>query len=413
MAGAFSSAPVAVNPWLVVWRHPLTAFRSVLRRDPRRGVGLIAVIYGILMVALELMLEPQRLLSVGAIAVVSVFVGAFAGLFWLYLSGWVTQGVAWFFGGSGKRTETRAAIAWSSLLAVPAFVILIVWGWQLGAAGTIVEDDTTLLLLGVLVAAAYLYSAVSYVRFLAAAHGFSLFFAILAAIISLGLVIAGAVVIRTMLVQPFSIPSGSMQPNLLIGETVIATKWNYGYSRASAPFGLLGFIKGRKPAAQPRAGDVVVFEHPLQPGVIYVKRVIGMPGNRIAIHGGVLSIDGTTVQLADAATAEADAVASSAAAKERIETLPNGASYRILDLQPDSLGDEFAEITVPADTVFVLGDNRDNAVDSRFPQLGLVPIENIVGRMSLVLSSIDPETAVDDQSPFANIRLGRLFNWVR
>jgi signal peptidase I len=215
-----------------------------------------------------------------------------------------------------------------------------------------------------------------------------------------------AAVIRTLFFQPFWIPSGSMKPTLLIGDFLFVNKMAYGYSRHSCPFSLCP-IEGRILARDPERGDVVVFKHPSN-GTDYIKRLIGLPGDRIQMLDGVLHINGEALpQVPDGTFAEpyrpqgpmrsmprcANRVAGPGedCVKERaIETLPNGISHAVLNIE-DGYGDTTPEFVVPEGEFFFMGDNRDNSMDSRFPRaaggVGFVPFENLVGRADRVIFS--------------------------
>lgn len=196
-----------------------------------------------------------------------------------------------------------------------------------------------------------------------------------------------AVVIRTLLFQPFSIPSGSMRPTLLEGDYLFVTKWAYGYSRHSLPFSP-NIFEGRVWAADPERGDVAVFKFPPDPTLDYIKRVVGLPGDTIQMKGGELFINGEAVQREKIGTIEdVDVTEVDRPVDVYRETLPNGISYTTLDLREGTLGDETREFTVPDNHFFAMGDNRDNSSDSRF-SVGFVPMENLVGRANIVFFSI-------------------------
>ncbi len=190
-----------------------------------------------------------------------------------------------------------------------------------------------------------------------------------------------ALFIRTFLFQPFSIPSNSMDPALQVGDHMFISKFAYGYSRHSAPFSLLP-VNGRIFARQPARGDVAVFKFPPNSSIDYVKRVVGLPGERIKLVDGVLHIDDTAVEL-QRNTGTRSLPDLDRDAEVQIETLPNGVSYQILNLADDTLGDNTREFVVPDNHYFVLGDNRDNSTDSRF-NVGFIPFELMVGRVELI-----------------------------
>ncbi|OQM73540.1 signal peptidase I [Manganibacter manganicus] len=196
-----------------------------------------------------------------------------------------------------------------------------------------------------------------------------------------------ALVIRTFLFQPFSIPSGSMRPTLLEGDYLFVTKWAYGYSHYSLPFSLPLF-SGRIWAGEPERGDVVVFKFPPNPSVDYIKRVVGLPGDRIQMKDGQLFINGVGVPRVKVGQIDnPDITEVDRPVDVYRETLPNGDSYDTLDLTPNSIGDNTQEFHVPPGHYFMMGDNRDNSSDSRF-SVGFVPAENLVGRANILFFSI-------------------------
>jgi len=196
-----------------------------------------------------------------------------------------------------------------------------------------------------------------------------------------------ALVIRTLLFQPFSIPSGSMRPTLLEGDYLFVTKWAYGYSRHSLPFSPPIF-SGRIWGSSPARGDVVVFKFPPNPSLDYIKRVVGLPGDRIQMKDGQLFINGVGVPRVKVGQIDnPDVTEVDRPVDVYKETLPDGVTYDTLDLTPNSIGDNTREFVVPAGHYFMMGDNRDNSTDSRF-SVGFVPDENLVGRANLIFFSI-------------------------
>jgi signal peptidase I len=186
---------------------------------------------------------------------------------------------------------------------------------------------------------------------------------------------------RTLGYQPFSIPSGSMHPTLIVGDHLFVSKWTYGWSRFSLPWKLVNF-QGRMWSAAAERGDIVIFRLPGDEDADYTARVIGLPGERIRVTDGVVHIDGAIVKK-ERIEDFIEPVGGFAQPQYR-ETLPNGVSYRVLDLDPNSGADNTDAFLVPAGHYFMLGDNRDNSMDSRFPQVGFVPDDHLIGRAELL-----------------------------
>jgi signal peptidase I len=219
------------------------------------------------------------------------------------------------------------------------------------------------------------------------------------------LLIAG--VFRTLFFQPFWIPSGSMKDTLMVGDFLFVNKMAYGYSRYSCPFAFCP-ISGRILGSEPERGDIVVFRHPVS-GADYIKRLIGLPGDRIQVRDGTLYInDEMAPQVADGTASEpyerqgplgqyprcenAPVGEGGVCLKSRsIETLPNGVSYAVLNINDDSAADNTPIFTVPEGHYFFMGDNRDNSLDSRALQsvggVGMVPFDHLIGRARHVVFS--------------------------
>ena len=222
-----------------------------------------------------------------------------------------------------------------------------------------------------------------------------------------------AVIIRSLLFQPFSIPSGSMRPTLLEGDYLFVTKWSYGYSRHALPFSP-NLFEGRIWSSDPERGDVAVFRYPPNPSLDYIKRVIGLPGDKIQMKEGVLYINGEAVKREKVGqTDNPDVTEVNRPVDVWRETLPNGVSYDTLDINPNSFSDNTREFLVPPGHFFMMGDNRDNSNDSRM-QVGFVPLENFVGKANIIFFSI-----AGGASPLeiwrwpGEMRTGRIFNWIR
>jgi signal peptidase I len=193
-----------------------------------------------------------------------------------------------------------------------------------------------------------------------------------------------AVVVRTLAYEPFNIPSGSMKPTLLVGDYLFVKKWVYGYSRYSFPFSWPPF-SGRIWEAPVQRGDIVVFKYPEDNKTDFIKRIVGLPGDRIQMKKGILYINDQPVtreQVEDWIDEDGHRYT------RYIETLPNGVRHPILEEGDDKELDNTKEFTVPAESYFAMGDNRDHSSDSRaWPTTNFVPAQNLVGRASFLFYS--------------------------
>lgn len=236
------------------------------------------------------------------------------------------------------------------------------------------------------------------------------------------------VVFRSFVFSPFNIPSESMQPRLVDGDYLLVSKWPYGFSRYSLPFSV-PLIPGRLFAHQPEAGDVVVFKAPPGNDIDYIKRVIGLPGDTVQMQNGQLFLNDVAVpkqRIADftirvSPNTQCRGVEfQDVDAKKRAicrypqyrETLPNGKSYNVLDLY-DSEADTTEPVIVPEGHMFLMGDNRDNSLDSRFAAvegggIGIVPQENLIGRAQVSVFSVDGSAGINPVSWFTAPRWDRI-----
>jgi signal peptidase I len=219
--------------------------------------------------------------------------------------------------------------------------------------------------------------------------------------------------------EPYYVPSGSMEPTLLIGDELLATKYSYGYSAASLPISVVLPETRRVFGTLPERGDVVVFRAPADRSQVWVKRVIGLPGDRIALRSGRLWINGEPVKVRADGTGEMELENGAVVPAQRyVETLPGNREHAILKLSANGPHDNMAELTVPANHLFVMGDNRDNSADSRVAVeaggVGLLPTDELIGRAQTLIGSWD--LGVRRQPVWtwpAGLRLSRFFTAIR
>ena len=220
-----------------------------------------------------------------------------------------------------------------------------------------------------------------------------------------------AVIFRSLFFEPYNIPSGSMLPNLLIGDYLFVSKYSYGYSRYSFPFGVIPFPKNRVFASEPKRGDVAVFKLPSQTSINYIKRVIGLPGDTIQMKSGRLFINGSlVVENNDGVYKHIIQNKFEQIYEKKKEQLSNGKSFSTLNLYNNAALDNTDVFLVPENHYFVMGDNRDNSLDSRAKGGWFVPLENFVGKGSIIFFSITDDTRFWQfwKWPF-NIRYNRIF----
>ena len=212
--------------------------------------------------------------------------------------------------------------------------------------------------------------------------------------------VLAALIVRTVAIEPFNIPSGSMIPSLLVGDYLFVSKYAYGYSQYSLPWSV-DLFDGRIIGSPPERGDVAVFKLPSDNETDYIKRIVGLPGDRIQVLRGVLHINGNPVKRERVDDfSYRDRYGRERILRQYRETLPNDVSYMTLDATPTGGLDNTQIFTVPADHYFAMGDNRDNSLDSRVQSVGFVPVENLVGRAEFIFHSLAD-----------GIGIGEVWNW--
>ncbi len=225
------------------------------------------------------------------------------------------------------------------------------------------------------------------------------------------LLIAG--VIRTFAIEPFKIPSGSMKPNLLVGDFLFVSKWDYGYSRYSFPFGLAPF-SGKILEKNPSRGDIIVFKLPGQENINYVKRLVGLPGETIKVLDGLIYVKKLDSDNFEIIEQSEDGLFFDDQYQANISQLVES-EYKILNLTDSGPLDYTPEYRIPKNKFFFMGDNRDNSSDSRVMSgVGFVPKENIIGKVWFIWFSIDTDFRLSRFWTLPlHIRYDRLFNTIK
>ena len=229
---------------------------------------------------------------------------------------------------------------------------------------------------------------------------------------TLGIAILIALSFRSILFEPFNIPSGSMIPTLLVGDYLFVSKYSYGYSRYSFPLAAVPF-EGRLLADEPERGDVAVFRLPSNTSVDYIKRVVGLPGDKIQLKRGQLYINGDLLPRRIVGTKTQTSGSRALTVTSYEETMPNGKSYIIQELSDNDRMDNTGIYEVPEGHYFMMGDNRDQSKDSRFLDVGMIPHENLIGRAEFLFFSVDQSARIWEfwKWPFA-IRFSRIANGI-
>ena len=383
------------SPWLSVWFKPGDTIERIVAAGRPGGVLVAAlgtaglILVSAIDVGLTAAVTDWRILSALVVA------GLIGGILLLYVNGVFVALIGDAIGGQAWQPEVRAVLAWSLVPNAVGLAITLaaLAGLKLSGAADSPQPMSGAVGLGVrtVTSVLELWAVVAAVLMLRRVQGFGVLRAIIALVAGwivsvVALAIALAVPIRIFLFQPFNIPAGSMMPTLLVGDYMFVSKYSYGYSRYSLPFSPPLF-SGRVLASEPQRGDVVVFRLPKDDTVDYVKRIVGLPGDRIQMIDGMIHINGKAIERERVE----DFVDPDDGNRIRREILPNGVSYFALDLMDNGFLDNTQVYNVPAGHYFMLGDNLDNSNDSRvLSQVGYVPFENIVGRAEIVFFSIAP-----------------------
>ncbi len=310
------------SPWLTVWFSPRRTVERLVATRPTYFVWPLAILGATASFYSQIsVIDSAGYLLNWQLALSLLLFGALVGTVWLYLSGFMLSWIGGLLGGRASALHMRTVFAWSALPTILGFVIILVIATTAGRGGAL--DSVPLL-----VAAASIWSFVVFLLMLGRVQNFGFWRTILTYVFNTVFGLAVALCIRSFLYQPFNIPSSSMRPTLLVGDYAFVSKFAYGYSRFSLPFSLS--FSGRIFSSNPARGDVVVFRVP-KDAVDYVKRVAGLPGDRIQMKQGELYVNDVAVKrelLADDG-GQQDACGSEVRARVKRwrETLPDGASY--------------------------------------------------------------------------------------
>jgi signal peptidase I len=373
-----------------VWLAPRQTIEIILATQPRYLVLLLASLGTISGFAAEILgfgvtdqlLDWHVLLGL-------IIVGAVAGIVFLYPTALVFNWIGRLLGGRASTLDLRAVLAWSMVPGIFGFIVVLAILVALKFSGVSVSNGLSIAL-QVIVTLCGLWSVVILLLMLSRVLGFGFWRTIATYALGLILPLLIAFLIRTFLFQPFDVPSRSMFPTLLVGDHFFVSKYSYGYSHYSLPLSPPLFT-GRIFGSEPARGDIVVFRLPKDDSINYVKRVVGLPGDRIQMRQGLLHINDVPVtreRLADFVGDDPCGSGDAAKVKRWRETLPNGVSHETLDCVDNGFYDNTNVYMVPAGHFFVMGDNRDNSSDSRMLSMfGYIPLENLIGRVGMIYFS--------------------------
>lgn len=393
------------SPLISVWLNPRRTIERIVAERPRYLVLPLVMLGGAASAANMLTGYGVGAGIVGWRALlVCIAGGVIFAAFNLYVLAVFTGWIGRRMGGIASNDAVRAVIAWGGLpnvLGVSA-ILAVAAGWRVLVGGA--EPRWLSSAFDAVSGVCGLWGLVMTLLMLSRVERFGVWRTIIAySVGTLGVAASLALMVRTFLFQPFSLPAASMGPTLLPGDYVFAAKYPYGYSRYSLPLSPPLFA-GRILGTLPERGEVIVFRNG---DFDYVKRVVGLPGDRIQMKGGELYINDAKVKRERAADVSDPDLCGSGPANIRAwrETLPEGASYETVDCMDNGFYDNTSVYTVPAGHLSVLGDNRDNSTDSRvLSAVGYVPVENVVGRVGMIFFSRD----LDDRGAPRRIRYERI-----
>jgi signal peptidase I len=382
------------SPWISIWLSPRQTIDYILATEPRRFVWLLAALGTIASIYSQMLtfgfLEGMAGWRVWLCCLAG---GTVIGILFLYLNALILRGVGSLIGGRASTLELRAVLAWSAVPTILglAIAVLLNAGARFLATSAISTAGFSLLPL-IIVVMAGLWSFVAVLLMLSRVERFGFWRTIAAYAVVMIFPFLIALAIRALLFHPYSLPSGSMYPTMFVGDSIFVSKYAYGYSRHSFPAAPPLFA-GRIFGADPARGEVVAFRSPKDGMTDYVKRVVGLPGDRIQMKQGRLYLNDVAVKRDRVEDFVGDACGTDASAKVKRwrETLPNGATYETLDCIERGFYDDTNVYTVPSGHFFMLGDNRDNSTDSRvLSAIGFIPYENLIGRVEMVYVSKAP-----------------------
>jgi signal peptidase I len=381
-----------ISPWLSVWVNPHATIDDVLARHSTAPVLLLAGLNTSLAFLAVILTESHVDLSKHDWrALAAGFLGSAAvGIVFLYIAGLFFNISGRVFRGTASAADLRAVLAWGQAPKVMALAICLIILATLEVSGARPEQRTLQFVLQAVAGVFGLWSLVATLLMLGRAQKFRFWRTIGSYVFGCSFLLL-AFFFRTFLLEPFDAPSGSMAPTIVVGDYFFASKYRYGYSRYSLPFSL-PLIAGRTMGGEPERGDVVVYRQPKDPSIDFLKRVVGLPGDRVQVQAGVLYINGEAIPREPLG----EFVDKEMVIRTRRwrETLPNGRRYEVLDNGDGHIAgiDDTQTYTVPPGRYFVMGDNRQRSVDSRFPEAqggGLVPFENLIGRVEMIFYSPD------------------------